>query len=374
MITADQVRSVLREIRKLPFLSVYPGDWLRDPVAGCSLAAQGLWLRMMFVMHDAQIYGHLADAWGKPLSEAAIMRSCGVRTRAEYRKAFAELVDAGVPRLTGQPDTDAAREYRELLSGEISGQAIDLSPMRTDRGDVIYSKRMVRDHRLRVIRRLVGKLGAPSSSNLGGQNADSRARPRADTDLDSEEQDLPTGTGERVQGEGRAAPDFDAVARIDRKLAESSLRVKPSLQIVTAWLAEFDESLILETLVDAEASYRGKGYQYLEQILATRRADPSQRPHVRRSRKAVREPRGNGAEIVSVQDEKQTRIDEIREFVRGTAVLASNRERDTSAPWSFPFSVATFRAYERTLRDEHGGDLTDAPTIDEFIALKGPRP
>ena len=40
---------------KLPYIQLYPGDWLRDSVAGCSLAAQGLWLRMMFVMHDSEL-------------------------------------------------------------------------------------------------------------------------------------------------------------------------------------------------------------------------------------------------------------------------------------------------------------------------------
>jgi hypothetical protein len=37
---------------KRPSFQFYPGDWLRDSVAGCSLAAQGLWLRVMILAHD----------------------------------------------------------------------------------------------------------------------------------------------------------------------------------------------------------------------------------------------------------------------------------------------------------------------------------
>ena len=51
-------------VSKMPAIQLYTGDWLKDPVAGCSLAAQGLWLRMMFIAHDSRRYGYLANPDG----------------------------------------------------------------------------------------------------------------------------------------------------------------------------------------------------------------------------------------------------------------------------------------------------------------------
>lgn len=86
---------------KLPSFQFYPGDWLRDAVSGCSLAAQGLWLRMMIVMHDSPKYGYLVQNGGEPLTDDQIARRCGC-TIEEYRVLFDELRSAGVPRFVGQ--------------------------------------------------------------------------------------------------------------------------------------------------------------------------------------------------------------------------------------------------------------------------------
>jgi hypothetical protein len=290
MISADRVRAILAELRKLPFIALYVGDWLKDPIAGCTLTAQMLWARMMFVMHEAPLYGHLVDAHGRPLQEARLIRLCGARTAGEYRKALAELHAAGVPSETGD------EAYRQLLTAEINGEEVDLSPMRTTEVGVIYSRRMVRDHRLRVIRRLVGQLGA-KSRNLVDQTESvlvdqtlSRARVgvRAETEIDLGSQEPILQKPEGVQGEGTRPPpkrpDFAAVERISAKVDASALKTKPSLQIVTAWLSEYDEALILETLYDCEPAYAGKHYQYLERILTTRRDNPDQRPGNRRAK------------------------------------------------------------------------------------------
>jgi len=79
---------------KRPSFQFYPGDWLRDGVAGCSLTSQGLWLRMMFVMHDSENYGE-ACIGGAPMTDEAIARRCGT-TLKTYRKCLQELDNAGV--------------------------------------------------------------------------------------------------------------------------------------------------------------------------------------------------------------------------------------------------------------------------------------
>lgn len=101
---------------KRPSFQFYPGDWLRDSVSGCSLAAQGLWLRIMVIMHDAEPYGHLVEN-GQPIPDEAVSRRCGCAVN-EYRRLLAELDRAGVP-------------------------------SRTDDG-AIYSRRMTRDEETRV--------------------------------------------------------------------------------------------------------------------------------------------------------------------------------------------------------------------------------
>lgn len=85
---------------KRPYFPFFPGDWLRDGIAGCSLTAQGLWLRMMLVMHDSETYGVLVVA-GQKMTDEAVARRCGT-TLKTYRKCLQELVNAGVPSL--KPD------------------------------------------------------------------------------------------------------------------------------------------------------------------------------------------------------------------------------------------------------------------------------
>jgi hypothetical protein len=83
---------------KLPAFQFYPGDWLRDGVSGCSLAAQGLWLRLMLLMHDSERYGYLCNN-GSPIPSAQLARRCGC-TLAEFEELIAELDSAGVPSRT----------------------------------------------------------------------------------------------------------------------------------------------------------------------------------------------------------------------------------------------------------------------------------
>lgn len=104
-------------------------------------------------------------------------------------------------------------------------------------------------------------------------------------------------------------PDFTAAERVSAKLDASALRTKPSLQIVVAWLGEFDEELISETLVDCEPSYRGKNYQYLESILTTRRDDPSQRPGQRRAREQHGTRTGGNGRSATLRNGKPRPVD-----------------------------------------------------------------
>ena len=90
--------------RSLPWLQLYPADWESDSVAGCTLA-QGLWFRMICVMHSSRSYGYL-EVDGKAIPDELLFRRCGCVSVEEYRGLLAELFSAGVP---------SRRERRYLL-------------------------------------------------------------------------------------------------------------------------------------------------------------------------------------------------------------------------------------------------------------------
>lgn len=83
---------------KLPAILLYDGDWYKDGVAGCSLAAQGLWLRMMFIGHNSERYGYL-QVNNLPIPSDSIARRCGC-TPEEYAAYLSELDRNGVPSRT----------------------------------------------------------------------------------------------------------------------------------------------------------------------------------------------------------------------------------------------------------------------------------
>jgi len=85
--------------RSLPLLQFYPSDCESDSIAGCSLPAQGLWLRMICVMHTSQPYRYL-EIDGRPIPDELIFRRCGCVSVEEYRNLLAELFSAGVPSRT----------------------------------------------------------------------------------------------------------------------------------------------------------------------------------------------------------------------------------------------------------------------------------
>lgn len=104
---------------KDPAILFYPADWLNDNVSGCSLEAQGLWLRMLILAHSSERRGYL-QLNGKAMQESFIAAKCG----------------SSVP------------QYLTLLQ-ELDNAAV---PSRTPEG-TIYNRRMVRDERKRALDR-----------------------------------------------------------------------------------------------------------------------------------------------------------------------------------------------------------------------------
>jgi len=128
---------------KRPAFQFYPADWMKDLELGsCSLAAQGLWIRMMCVAHESDRYGHLCVN-GKAMTNVQIINNIpGANARL-----LRELEDAGVF-------------------------------SRTDDG-AIYSRRMVRDEALRLVRAAGGEAGAEHGKK-GGEYGAKGGRPKAE--------------------------------------------------------------------------------------------------------------------------------------------------------------------------------------------------
>ncbi|WP_144306985.1 hypothetical protein [Oceanidesulfovibrio marinus] len=164
---------------KNPAFQFYPGDWLRDNVAGCSLAAQGLWLRMMMLMHETGGYISVTSNVHNPIPPANVARRCGC-SPDEYETLLAELDAAGVPSRT--------------------------------EGDVIYSRRMVRDFEDRAKNAARVKRHRERSGN-GGCNSDvtgdvmpmKHASSSSSSSSDKEE-DVPSSCGESCENRPDSPP------------------------------------------------------------------------------------------------------------------------------------------------------------------------
>ena len=78
-----------------PWLKFYTADWRADPrLRSCSLAARGLWMEMLCLMHEAEPYGHLLIN-GRPVGDRQLAALCGA-VPDELAAAKAELDAAGV--------------------------------------------------------------------------------------------------------------------------------------------------------------------------------------------------------------------------------------------------------------------------------------
>jgi hypothetical protein len=128
---------------KRPAFQFYPGDWLHDSALRCvSIAARGLWIDMICIMHQGTPYGHLTVN-GKGLLKTPLSRMEGVSV-SELEGLLKELEDAGV--------------------------------FSTTQDGIVFSRRMVRDEALREKRAEGGSEGAEHGKKGG--------RPRKEKPLD----------------------------------------------------------------------------------------------------------------------------------------------------------------------------------------------
>jgi 5-methylcytosine-specific restriction endonuclease McrA len=116
-------------------MKFYPADWRSDPVLRlCSIAARGLWMELICLMHEADPYGHLLINRKVP-SDTQIGALTGIDPNT-VRTLLSELEEAGV--------------------------------FSRSRAGVIYSRRMVADEKRSLLGRKTGKLGGDIDLNALG--------------------------------------------------------------------------------------------------------------------------------------------------------------------------------------------------------------
>jgi hypothetical protein len=135
------------ETGKLPYFPFYPADWQADErLRICSVAARGFWMECLCVAHKAVRRGFLEQAPGHPLTPVQLSQLAGC-TEEEAVRLTQELLNAGVPSVDGN--------------------------------GVLFSRRMVRDEKIRKARSRAGRMGGQSTGILLKQNAKQNSSKRS---------------------------------------------------------------------------------------------------------------------------------------------------------------------------------------------------
>lgn len=132
-----------------PWMKFYPTDWRSDPkLRICSLAARGLWMELLCIMHEANPRGFLVSN-GSQLSDKQLAALVGTTTR-ELNALLNELEAAGV--------------------------------FSRDENGTIYSRRMVRDAERQAKDKANGHLGGAPGIRRGSVAKADRVRPYRKSD------------------------------------------------------------------------------------------------------------------------------------------------------------------------------------------------
>ncbi len=132
---------------KRPSFQFYPGDWMRSTdLRSCSVGARGLWMDMLCLMHEGTPYGHLK-----------------VNSVVIQPVNLARMVGASVEEVEGW-----------LLELETSGVS-------SKGANGIYSRRMVRDQKLRLKRIENGSLGGNPSLTSPKQSVNNEVNHKDNT-------------------------------------------------------------------------------------------------------------------------------------------------------------------------------------------------
>lgn len=218
-------------------MKFYPADWRSDEaLRSCSIAARGLWVEMMALMHVAEPYGSLL-----------------VKGKRPDKKRLAAL--AGIPE----------KECTSLLL-ELEGMAV----FARDPDGTIYSRRMRRDFEKAAKDKENGKVGG-NPQLKGGVNPPDKGEDKAQ---------IPEA---RIADAGDARAKPPLVSPEAQQLADELLVIAGhklefippgwcgAAMRVQAWLAEWPREIIVAAVKGAAARKRGapaNSVQFFENAVA----------------------------------------------------------------------------------------------------------
>lgn len=167
---------------KRPSFQFYPGDWMNDAALRMvSVGARGLWIDMMCIMHQGSEYGYL-KVNGKVILPANLARMTG-STLSETEGFLSELESAGV--------------------------------FSRDNEDCIFSRRMIRDEKIREARAAGGsKGGNPALMGNRKDNLPANLKPTPSSSSSSS-------TSSPSESNKRRAPRFDPQAYLESLCVDS---------------------------------------------------------------------------------------------------------------------------------------------------------
>ena len=221
---------------KLPAIQFYPGDWHKDPgIRALTLTERGFWFECLLLMHESERRGMLMLN-GHPMPVESIAVSFGI-TEDLVNQILTKLVTIGVASV--DPETGCH-----------------------------YSRRMVRDEKLRQVRKECGKLGG--NPGLVNQN---ESKPEANGNQ------TPNQTATPSSSSSSSISDSDSLKSKRRASPASAPRKSSDLPIldkdaVVALLArkEAGEAITAEEHAAlgfyALRLYSGRDYRKAPQILA----------------------------------------------------------------------------------------------------------
>lgn len=213
-----------------PWIKFYPRDWRGDQsLRAVSIAARGLWMEMLCIMHEASPYGHLVLG-GQAVSNDVLSRMSGTGVD-EVSALLIELESAGV------------------LS-------------RTRRG-VIYSRRMVKDKsRSEKGRKAVTKRWSHDTENEEKNDVPNRSPNRSPITQKPEARMLAKASSAREVKENEIPPLMARLCRVAGMAVPDPggnfARHSDYLEIVRAWVTAGADPPMLDRCIERRAASLGK--------------------------------------------------------------------------------------------------------------------
>lgn len=106
------------------FIKFYPADHMDDKaLALCSLAARGLWMELLCIMHSSPRYGYLLSERGRPLTQEQLAVLCKTDA-ATVKTLMNELSQNGVYSMTASGVPYSRRLIRDRKAYELGQQRV----------------------------------------------------------------------------------------------------------------------------------------------------------------------------------------------------------------------------------------------------------